>query len=117
MISFMVVIALFMVGLVWIGEDSQRREIALAREVQRLNSDRTVHDLKRCFGRELRLSKSWKGAADEAGGVRGFNHMTDIGVVIHNRGDARDIAITTSKGRALRHAEIEAINECAAATT
>jgi hypothetical protein len=108
----MAVIVLFMVGVAWIGWNSQRQEAALAREVRRLETQQPVRELKRCLGRELRLSKFWVGRADEIAGTRNINHMTDIGVVLYDLGGPSRVVITTSMGRPPRAAESQAIDKC-----
>ena len=110
--SFGVIILLLAAGLFWIGRSSQREELALARNVTELESKREAVELRSCFEEELQLSKFWNGDAT-AEGTSNINHMTDIGVRVRDLGRVRNVTITTSRGRDLRVAEIQAIRGCA----
>lgn len=100
----------------WLNGFASRQETKQARTVLERRSERSVSDIKWCLTTEhgygLNLSKIWQGSADKPEGLRGFNHATNVGVVIYDRGDSRQVAITTSQGRPLRAAHLAVINDC-----
>ncbi len=60
-------------------------------------------------GRQRRV---WTDSATDDGGLKAFNSMTDIGVRLHDRGETRKVVVSTREARALRPAELNAINRC-----
>lgn len=123
--GFAVVLGTLGVALILISREADRSEVALARDVRTIESARPLGDLKSCLEYELRLDVgrrlvfwnsggAWSGSARDAGGLKAFNSMTDIGVRLLERGDMRKVVISTRQARALRPAEVEAINACVA---
>jgi len=121
--GFAVILGTLFVGLILAGRESDRSEVSLARDVRTIESDRPLSDLKSCLQYELRLDVgrhlafwdsggAWSGSAGGAGGLKAFNSMTDIGVRLLEQGDTRKVVISTRQARALRPAEVEAINGC-----
>lgn len=115
--AFTAVIVTLTIALDWIGRDARRSEVALSRDVRTIQSTRALGHLKVCLGHELRMDVGrqrgvWSGSATDAGGLRAFNSMTDIEVRLHERGEVRTVVIATREARALRPAELDAINRC-----
>jgi hypothetical protein len=121
--GFAVVLGTLVVALIWISREADRSEVALARDVRTVESGRPLGELKACLEYELRLDVgrhlvfwnsegAWSGSAEDAGGLKAFNSMTDIGVRLLEQGEMREVVISTRKARALRPAEVDAINRC-----
>ena len=123
--GFAVVLGALGVALILISREADRSEVALARDVRTIESARPLDELKSCLEYELRLDMgrhrvlwnsggAWSGSATDAGGLKAFNSMTDIGVRLLERGDMRKVVISTRRARTLRPAEVQAINACVA---
>ena len=102
------------VGFCWILWDAGQREKAEARVVMKVETSRSVRELRRCFNRKMQFGRQsyWAGGSKEPGGLRGFNHMTDVGARLHDLGTKRVVVVTTRLARPLRPGEIETIQEC-----
>ena len=102
------------VGFCWILWEAGQREKAEARAVLKVETTRSVRELRRCFNRKMNFGRQsyWAGGAKEPGGLRGFNHMTDVGARLHDLGAKRVVVVTTRAARPLRPGEIEGIQEC-----
>ena len=102
------------VGFCWILWEAGQREKAEARVVLKVETSRSVRELRRCFNREMQFGRRsyWAGGSKEPGGLRGFNHMSDVGARVHDLGTKRVVMVTTRLARPLRPEETEAIQEC-----
>jgi hypothetical protein len=67
------------VGFCWILWEAGQREKAEARVVLKVETSRSVRELRRCFNRKMQFGRQsyWVGGPRKPGGLRGFNHMTD----------------------------------------
>jgi hypothetical protein len=116
MLGFMGVMATLMVAGIWGSFYTARQEERLARTVLQREVATSVGDLQWCLstfeGYGLQLSSRWRGSADTERGVRGMNHLTNIGVRIRDLGNMRSVVITTARGRALRARERKIVEGC-----
>ena len=109
LLSFMALIVLLIIMVVWLGWTNQRKELALAREVRTVETERPRSELRSCLRYELPLGKRW---AESGTAISNMNHVTDLGVSLHDVGDTRKIVVTTRLGRALRPREVAAFARC-----
>ena len=102
------------VGFCWILWEAGQREKAESRVVLKVESSRSVRELRRCFNRKMQFGRKsyWAGGSKEPGGLRGFNSMTDVGARLHDLGAKRVVVVTTKLARPLRPGETETIHKC-----
>lgn len=102
------------IGFCWILWEAGQREKAEARVVMKVETARSVRELRRCFNRKMHFGRQsyWAGGSKEPGGLRGFNHMTDVGARLHDLGAKRVVVVTTRLARPLRRGETDTIQEC-----
>ena len=116
LLAFGAVIVALTLLIAWIGHEARRDEAAASQDVRNLQTGRTIGQLRSCLGEELRIHAGrephWRGSANEGGGLRAFNAMTDIGVRLYELGGVRKVVVSTRHARPLRPAELNAIDGC-----
>jgi len=114
--AFAVVIVALTLSLGLIGRENQRREAASSEDVLSLQSSRPLDDLRSCLGRHLAMEhgrgRHWTGSPRDAGGLRAFNPVTDVGVRLYDLGDFRKVVVSTRRSRPLRLKQRSTIDSC-----